>query len=242
MIYYLTIALQVYCIYHVIKNKTPYYWIFLILFLPAIGCGIYLITQVYNKRDAEKIQDNIVSIINPTKKIKDLEKRLEFAETFQNRIDLADAYLENKDYQNAIPHYKKALEDKLQKNVFVVKQLIEALYMEGNFEEVLLYAEKIASESEFKKSRTQFLYGMSLDKLGRFEEAEKNLREIDNRYSFYEERLILAKFLIRQNKKTDAKEIIDEIYAESQYMTKENKKLNRHTIVEVERLVAEFNT
>src|SRR5690606_36057552 len=103
MYYYFIIALQTYCIYHLFKNKRSYYWLFVILFLPLIGSVIYLVTQVYNKRDTAKIQDNLVSIINPAKKIKALEKKLEFSETYQNRVNLADAYLENKDYHKAIP-------------------------------------------------------------------------------------------------------------------------------------------
>lgn len=240
MYYYLIIALQVFCVYHLFKNRNPYYWIFIILFLPAIGCIIYLITQVYNKHDAEKIQSNLVSIINPTKKVRDLEKRLEFAETFQNRVNLADAYLEIKDYQNAITHYKKALEDHIQNDVFVIKQLIEALYKEEDYDEVIVYAEKIALLSEFKKTRTQFLYGLALEKLEKYDQAEENLKQIDARYSFYEERLVLAKFLLNRNKAAEAKEIIGEIYAESQYMTKENKKLNRLTIAEVEKMRQEI--
>ena len=240
MVYYITIALQAYCIYHLFKNRNPYYWVFAILFLPVIGSLIYLITQVYNTRDAEKIQNDIVSIINPTKKVRDLEKRLEFAETYQNQVNLADAYLEIKDYQNAIALYEKALEDHLQNDVFVIKQLIEALYMVANYEAVITYAEKIAMQSDFKKSRAQFLYGLALEKLGKFDEAEENLRQIDTRYSFYEERLILANFLMSRNKNDDAKEIIEELYSESQYMTNQNKKLNRLTIAEVEKIKQEL--
>ena len=47
-----------------------------IFFIPVIGSVIYIITQVYNKNDADKIQDEITSIINPTKKIRDLEKKI----------------------------------------------------------------------------------------------------------------------------------------------------------------------
>ena len=62
MYYYLIIALQVYCLYHLYNNRNAYYWWFIILFLGPIGCVIYLITQVYNKRDAEKITSEITHI------------------------------------------------------------------------------------------------------------------------------------------------------------------------------------
>lgn len=240
MIYYLIIALKIFCFYHLFKNRNSYYWILLFLFLPVIGCIIYLITQVYNKRDAEKITNEITHIINPTKRIKDLEKQLQFSESYQNRVNLADAHLENKDYQNAIPHYLNALEDNFQNDLYVIKQLIETYFNIEDCEKVVFYAEKIKEKSEFKKSRSQFLYGLALERLGDFEEAETNLRAIDIRYSFYEERLIFAKFLLSREKKDEAKEILEEIQTESQHMTKQNKRLYRATIVEVEKLLLEF--
>src|SRR5690606_24820843 len=127
-----------YCIYHLFKNRNPYYWIFAILFLPLIGCVIYLVTQVYNKRDAEKLQDNLVNIIHPTKRIKDLEKKLRFSETYQNRVNLADAYLENKDYKNAIPHYLDALHDNLQNDLYATKQLVECYFNVEDYNNVIL--------------------------------------------------------------------------------------------------------
>ena len=51
------------------KNRNPYYWAFLILFLPLVGCVIYLITQVYNKTDAEKISAESHHITKPNRRI-----------------------------------------------------------------------------------------------------------------------------------------------------------------------------
>jgi hypothetical protein len=223
------------------KYKNSFYWVFLILFLPVIGCVIYLFTQVYNKPDAEKITAEITSIINPTKKTKDLEKLLEFSETYQNRINLADAYLEIKDYHNAITHYLEALEDVSQNNFYASKQLIEAYFNIEDYDKVVYYAEQTKDHPEFKKSRTQFLYGMALKHLGKIEEAEINLRQIDIRFSFYEERLMLAKFLLSIKKDEDAKEILNEVSQESQHMTNPNKRIYRTTILEVEKLLKEMD-
>jgi len=237
MYYYVILALQAYCIFHLIKNRNPYYWIFLIIFLPFIGCLIYLITQVYTKRDAEKVTSEIVTLINPTKRIKDLEKKLEFSETFQNRINLADAYLGNKDYQKAITYYELALDSDYQNDFYVIQNLIICYYNTESYPEVIRYSEKIMVHPEFKKSKMPFFYGLALEQLERVEEAETQLRVIDVRYSNYDERLVLAKFLIAKNKTEDAKEILNEIRIESEHMTKRNKKIYRATINEVERLL-----
>ena len=132
MYFYLIIALQAYCLYHLYKNKNDYYWWFVILFLPVIRLSsIYLITQVYNKRDAEKITNEINHIINPTKKITDLEKQLQFSESYQNRVNLADAYLEIKDFNNAINTLFKALDDDLQSSEYlVISKLVKRITLQ----------------------------------------------------------------------------------------------------------------
>ena len=240
MFYYLTVALQVYCFYHIYKNGSPFYWYFIVFLIPGLGAGIYLIIQVFNKRDANKIQEGIVSIVNPTKKIKDLEKRLQFSDTYQNRVDLADAYLENKDYQKAIEQYLEALKDKAQKKYYVVNKLVEAYYFTQNYNEVINYATSIKDEHDFKKSRAQFILGLAQDKLGDFKAAETNLRQIDIRYSFYEERVVLAKFLITHNKIADAKAILEAVVLESQNMTNTNKRLYRSTVQEANKVLLDI--
>lgn len=107
------IALQVFCMYHVYKNKSNYYWYFVLFFIPLIGSIIYLFTNVFNRKDITVIAQEITTVINPTRKIKALEKELDFSNTFQNKINLADVHLENKDFENAIIFYEKALEANL---------------------------------------------------------------------------------------------------------------------------------
>ena len=240
MWYYLIIALQGFCIYHAIKNRSPYYWIFIIFFLSFIGCIIYIITQVYNKNDAEKITSEITHIINPTKKIRDLEKQLEFSDSYQNRVNLADAFLENKDYQNAIKHYQEALDGNFQNDFYVIKNMIEAFYHLEDYKNVIKYAAQIKSHQEFTKSRTQFLYGLALEEEGFTGEAEDNLKTIDIRFSFYEERLVYAKFLMKHGRKERAKDILETLVSEGEHMTKPNKKIYNAVITEAQKLLADL--
>ena len=237
MVYYLVVALQIFCVYHLYKNKNDYYWFFLILFLPFIGCVIYLVTQVYNKRDVNKIQEEITTIINPTKKVRDLEKKLEFSATFQNRVNLADAYYDIKDFNTAIVHYENAIAKDFQEDTHVIFQLIKSYYFIDNYDKVIFYAEKVKTHVDFKGSKAQFFYGLALENLGQSKEAEKQLHFIDQRYSNYKERLQITQLYISKNKISEAKELLNEIAAESQHMTSVNKRKYRTTIGDVEQLL-----
>ncbi|WP_282086155.1 hypothetical protein [Aquimarina algiphila] len=236
MQYFLIIALQGYCVYHAIKNKSNYYWFFVIMLLPVLGSVIYLFTQVFNKKDLDVVQNEIVNVINPTKKIKDLQKQLDFADTFQNRVNLADALLEAGDYTYAIQEYEKA--HNTNNDVGVLKKLIEGYYQIKNYEKIISSAEKIVDRSDFKGSRSQFLYGLALEEDQQSEKAEEHLRRIDQRYSNYKERYTLAQFLLKKGKTEDAKEILFEILTEAQHMSKPNRNKYRTVVHDVKKLVS----
>lgn len=235
--YYLVIALQLYCFYHVYKTGRPFYWYLLIFFLPLIGCVIYLITQVLNKRDAQSIQSNVTDIINPTRKIKGLQNRLEFSDSFENRINLADAYFESGDFQNAISQYEITLQDKVQNDLYARQQLIACFIQVQDYDAVIKHSEYLLDNPEFYGTLSEFYYGFALYKEGRIDEAEEYLASIDKPYSNYEARLELAKFYLETDQESKGKELLLEISAEADYMTKPNRKLYRATIQEVERLV-----
>ena len=237
MLYYLIIGLQIYCAYHVYKNRNNMYWYFIIFFIPVIGCIIYLLTQVINKTDVTQITEEITTIINPTKKIKELETALKFSNTFQNKINLADAYAQNKEYQNAIEHYENALESNFKDDPHTINKLIICYYNIQDYDKVIAYAPKIDLQKNFKE--TLFFYGLALEKRGELELAEIQLRKIDIRYSHYSERLELSKFLIRNNKKDAAKEILTEVITEINAMTNANARKNRSILSEARKILNE---
>ena len=237
MYLYLIIAVQSYCIYHAYKNSKPYYWYFLVFFIPVLGSVIYILTQVYNRNDVEKIQGEITSMINPTAKIKDLETKLEFSDTYSNRIALADAYVQNMDMPNAILNYNKTLEDTVQDDLYARQQLVLCYFHQKAFLDVITQAEAIQTKLGFKGSKQQFCYGLALKELDRLDEAEAQLRQMDRPYSNYAERLELAKFFLETNRQSEGEDLLNEIYAESQNMTTANKSLYRDTFNQVEKLL-----
>lgn len=237
MYYYLIIALQIYCIYHCLTNKNDYYWVFIIFFVPAIGSLVYLFVNVIQKRDINKVQSSITSIINPTKKITDLEKKFKFAATFENQYSLADAYLEAGFYDKAIENYEACLKGTFQNDFYVLSQLLQGYYFSSQFKKSIEIADKIKTSAKFEKSNSSFLYALALEKTGDIKAAEEYLIPFDSPYNRYQERLDLAKFYIRNAKTDKAKEILKEIELEAEGMSKTSYKQNRILIKKAKELL-----
>ncbi len=240
MYYYLILALQVYCAYHAYTNRNHYYWYFAILFLPLVGCLIYLFINVIRKSDVDQMQDNLVSVINPTKKITDLQKKFKFAATFENQVALADAYLEAEHYDLAIENYNAALKDVFKEDFYVLSKLQEAYYFSSRFDKSLEYAERLKKCPKFKKSKSAFLYALASEKKGNVKQAEDILKTFDGPYARYQERLELAKFFIRNDKPKEAEELLNEIVTESEGMSKTSFRQNRILIKKTKELLSDF--
>lgn len=209
----------------------------MILFLPALGSILYLFLNVFQKQDIEKVQEGITTVVNPTKKITDLEKNLKFSDTFENRVALADAYLEAGMFDKAEEHYKTSLVGTFENDFYVNTQLIEALYYSSQFQQVIKNAEAIKDSSKFEKSKASFLYALALEKTGEIDLAEKQLAQFDSRYSRYQERLELAKFYIRNGSTDKASAVLQEIEQESVGMSKTSYKQNRNLIKKAKELL-----
>ncbi len=238
MYFYLILALQGYCAYHCYVSRNNYYWFFAILFVPVLGSILYLFMNVVQKRDVDKAQANIISVINPTKKITHLEKKFKFAETFENQIKLADAYLEAGHFEKAIENYKASLKDVFQNDFYTISKLEEAYYFSSQFDMAIECAEKIIDSQKFSKSKAAFLYALALEKKGDITTAEEYLKTFDAPYSRHQERLELAKFYMRNGMKGQARVLLQEIVTESEGMSRPSYRQNRLLINKAKELLA----
>lgn len=227
-LYYVSIVLQVICVYHIYKNHKEYYWFYVVIFLPYVGCIVYVFTQMLNHSTVSGAQEGAFKVLYPGKRIKDLENKLAFSDTFENRVSLGDAYLQNQRYEEAVTLYLSALKGHYENDYYVISNLIAAYYQLAQYQQVLEYTQKIKDKMEFRFSKAQFIYAKALEQTGQLDKAEEELRKTDTPYKNYEERYYLARFLADRNKKEEAKEITSEILNEAHHMQRANRRQYSH--------------
>src|SRR5258705_12780071 len=118
--YYIILGLQAICVFHCVRKGRQTNWIWLIVFLPLIGCLIYIYTEMFSRRDIQNMQSGMISVFRPGSSVRKLEETLRFSDTFTNRIALADAYLETGDTDRAIEIYESSLEGNFTENEYVL--------------------------------------------------------------------------------------------------------------------------
>ncbi len=225
--YSLIIGLQAICLFHCVRKGNQNKWIWIIIFLPLLGCIAYIFSEIFTRRDLNSVQSNFNTIIFPTGRIKDLEKKLTFSETFDNKVELANAHFANRTYDKAIELYESCLSGIFVNNELVISKLIEAYFETGKYEDVIKIAQRIIKSSEFAKSHAHVLYALSLENTGQMEQAENELKSIKGKYSNFEGRLNYGKFLVRAGRPDEAKEIFEEILLEASHMNSGESRNNK---------------
>jgi hypothetical protein len=225
--YYIILILQGICVIHSIRKGNQSKWIWIIVFLPVIGSIAYIFTEIIKKQHVSSIQSEVVNIVNPGGRIKDLEKKFKFTDTFNNRVALADAYLQSGMNEQAIELYEGGLKGMFQDNEHAIKQLMQCYYNVGRFDDVTRIAPKIARTVDFTKSRANILYALALEQTGKSDLAEKEFRAMNHRYSNYEARFNYGEFLLRENRPEDAAEVFNDIVHEAESMNRAEKSNSR---------------
>lgn len=228
--YYIVIGLQVICVLHALRRNTHQKWIWLIVFLPVVGSLIYIFTEMFSRREVQKVQSNLTNltdVINPGGRIAKLEERLRFSDTFNNRIELADAYLANKQTDKAIKLYEQSLTGAFTENEHVRGQLTIARFALKDYEAVVKIASQLVKLPQFSRSRVHLFYALSLAYTGDEPQAEKEFKLMNGQFANYEARYNYGIFLEKAERKQEAILQFRQLLEESTHLSSREKNANR---------------
>ena len=128
-------VLQLALIIHCIKTNRPFYWIYLIIFIPYVGGVAYLIVELLpalvNSRQLRQTGQSIARAFNPSHEIQKLQEQLENQDTVSNRTALAQAYIEARQYDKAVPLLQSCLTGPFADDRATLLLLARALFADG---------------------------------------------------------------------------------------------------------------
>ena len=225
--YTVTIILQAICVIHCVRKRNKTNWIYLIIFLPLIGCLVYLFSEVITKREIRNVQAGVGEVFSPSGSIKKLEERLRFSDTFNNRIALADAYFGAGQTQKAINLYEESLTGAFSENELGISRLVTAYYKEKRYEDVIRLAPKVCHLPQFNRSKAHVLYAASLGQTGQTAKAEEEFRKMNGRFGNFEARYYYALFLRQHNRYSDSEQVLRQVAEEIPQLSSAERRYNR---------------
>lgn len=234
------LILQGFCIYHAYTNKANWRWYLLILFLPLIGCLIYLYVHFVNKQNINTVSKGVKSVINTSYELEQLEKQMDFSDTIQNKTLVADKYVELERYTEAIDLYESCLEGFNHSDPKIIKKLVQTYYLNENYERSAFYGNKVKEDKYFLKSENAICYAWSLFYLGQQQQAEDLFAKMDIEFTNYVHRMEYAKFLNESDRNAEALSKLEEVMAEFEHMTPLERRNLRSTTRAIELVYKEF--
>lgn len=215
--YYLILVLQGICIFHCLR-KGNQKWIWVIVFLPVVGCAVYFFSEILTGNNVRNVSNGLGTVINPGGSVRKLEAQLKFADTHQNKVALADAYLAHGDIQKAISLYEESRTGVFVNNDYVLMRLIVAYAKIKKYEAILPLAEKLKHAPQFQRSKAHIEYAKALFFTGHTEAAEKEFAGMKGKFAHYEPRYYYGLFLSETGRPDKAVVLFNEMMNEQKHL------------------------
>jgi hypothetical protein len=207
---------QIACGVHVVRSGRSSTWIYLILFVPALGMLIYLCAEVVpelvNGPRARRTVGEIGRTLNPGRDLREAMRRVGITATPENRAALAEALIATGDPVGAASLYREILTGVHATDAAMMLGLAGALFAQGDFAATQAELEALrAANPEYHSPEGHLLYARSLEEQGQTEKALAEYDALSTYYPGQEARCRYAQLLQRSGRESDARRLYQEI-------------------------------
>jgi hypothetical protein len=198
--------------YHALKTGRPYWWLFVIMGFPVMGCVLYYFIEVFptsrESRKAEKAVRAIAKSFDPDKSLREKVANLEDCGSVDNRLLLARSCMERAMYRDAASLYRSCLSGVHQTDPAIRHGLANALLGADQFNEAHGSAQALRqSHPSYRAAEVQLIAARALEGSGRLDEALAEYRLLADVYSGEEGRWRFGALLARMGRADEAKEV-----------------------------------
>lgn len=208
----LLLLIQACFAYHALKTGRPYWWLFVIMGFPVMGCMLYYFIEVFptsrESRKAEKAVRAITRALDPDKELRARVADLESCGSVENRILLARECMERRMYDDAVTLYRSCLSGVHESDPDIRFGLARALELGGRFEETLAVTRELrASHPSFRVTDVGLVHARALEGGNLIDEALSELKILADTYPGEEGRWRYGALLVRLGRRPDAQEV-----------------------------------
>lgn len=211
----LLLITQVAFAYHAIRHGKEYFWIYIIIFLPGIGCILYFLTQILpvlsQSHGVRSAKNTLVKAIDPRRELRNRKELLEISDNLENRIQLADECLEAELYDDAVSLYTSCLGGVDENNPNTMLKLAEAYFHKGDYSLTKETLDRlIVNNPDYRSTTGHLLYARALEALNMTEQAINEYDIVASNYPGEEARVRYALLLKKLGHNEKAIELFKE--------------------------------
>ena len=206
------VLIQLCFAYHALKTGRPYWWLFVIMGFPVMGCLLYYFIEVFpssrESTSAQKAARAIARAFDPDKDLRARVAEVEACGSVENRILLARECMEQGMHADAASLYRSCLAGIHETDPHIRYGLAAALLADGKHDEALVTAQRLrASHPSFRTTDVGLVLARALEGASRLEEALAELGVLADSYPGEEGRWRYGALLRRLGRANDAHEV-----------------------------------
>lgn len=224
--YFLLIGLQLLCIIHCLKTGKRDY-IYLLIFLPVIGCVVYFIREILPEINRGEFFSNLQRVFFPKAVIREWENRVKLSDNVANKMGLATAYADQQQYDKAIALAEECRQS-FPRDLGILQQLARFYFCAGRYADSIAGMEKAfaLTNANLIKQEDELMYARALEATGMLPPAEEVYKKVVRVHHSIEAMYRYGVFLKKQHRNTEALQqfqtIKDEFHLHPRYVRRLN--------------------
>lgn len=209
------LALLVVCVIHAIRTGNIFPWIYVIVFLPAIGPAIYffmvIVPALLRGRRARTLGRSAARAIDPNKDYRQAIRDAEMVGSVDAKRTLAEHLVQRGQYADAIELYNSALQGHFREDPVLWVGLARAQFLAGDGAAAHAALDELQKiDPKFASADAHLLYARALELQGKNDDALKEYENVIRYFAGEEARVRYAQLL----DKTGHHERAREVYAQ----------------------------
>jgi hypothetical protein len=232
------LILQAYCLYHAYQHNAVQHWYWLIIFLPGIGCALYLYHNFYNRDNIQSITEGVKTVVNSNYKLEQLEKAYKLSDNITSKTNLANGYVKYGRYDDAIKLYEECLSGFMADDPTLQMLLLQAYFLKEDYESAVSVGKNLQAEKSFQNAEERIAFAWALHRSGKTELAEATFMDMNKSFSNYKHRVEFGKFLLTTGKKEALRDVLASLQEEFELMKSADRRFNSDIIREARELAS----
>lgn len=201
----LTVLVQIALVVHVMRTGRAVYWIFIILFMPAVGSAAYVIVELLpewsNSVGARRATRGLRKAINPGADLHQRELEHRLSGSVDAARHLAQELIDNGRYAEAIEHYQSALTGIYEHDPDLLLGLAQAQFGNDDARSCRAALDLLKDRNpDYRSPAGHLLFARALEHCGDLELAEAEFAAVSAYYPGVEARVRYAQLLERMDK------------------------------------------
>jgi hypothetical protein len=210
------LGLLVVCVVHMIRNDNVFPWIYVVVFLPAIGPAIYffmvILPGLMRSRGARRLGSTAARAIDPNKDYRQAMRDVEMVGSVDAKRSFAEQLVQRGKYADAVEMYRNAAQGQFATDTSLLLGLARAQFLNGDGAGAQATLDELQkADPKFVSEEAHLIYARALELQGKNDEAAEEYKRLVPYCAGEEARTRYAQLLDRMGRREEARAFYQQV-------------------------------